>query len=111
VKINGSVQTLGSGYGTAGVHIFPDEEMIGFMYGGGGIFPLGVGNIEVQYTAGYDGVPEDLEIACSQAVALNYKRKATQDLKSKSTGGSGVSGTTAYRDWKLTPMIEAVLDS
>jgi hypothetical protein len=37
------------------------------------IFPIGVNNFRVQYTAGYTTIPEDLQEACAQLVAYHFR--------------------------------------
>jgi hypothetical protein len=37
------------------------------------IFPIGVNNFRVQYTAGYATIPEDLQEACAQLVAYHFR--------------------------------------
>ena len=39
---------------------------------GGPRFVKGILNINVQYTAGFHGTPADIQLACTQMVALNY---------------------------------------
>lgn len=74
-------------------------------------FPIGYGNISVNYSAGYASVPFDLQEATMRAVSQNYQRKDWIDLASKTlSAGGGASGTTRYRDWALEPMVERVLD-
>lgn len=38
----------------------------------GGVFPRGIANLEVSYVAGYDPIPEDLEQAVIELVALRF---------------------------------------
>jgi hypothetical protein len=73
-------------------------------------FPMGMGNIQVDYNAGYASVPWDLQEAAMKVVAQNYKRKDWVDQASKSlSAGSGMIGTTRYRDWAMPPEVENVL--
>jgi hypothetical protein len=37
------------------------------------IWPIGVNNFRVQYTAGYSTIPEDLQEACAQLVAYHFR--------------------------------------
>lgn len=110
VLVDGSPAAIAPGYGVAGVTIIEEKKGIGFGFGSSGRFTQGIANIQVIYQAGYDGVPVDLELAVREAVATNYKRRAWADLKSKSIAVQGTTGTTTYRDWKLTPQIEAIID-
>lgn len=66
-------------------------------------------NINVQYTAGYAGVPFDLAEMAMRVVGQNYKRRQWIDLASKSISAQGGTGTTRYRDWAMSPLDEKVL--
>ena len=67
-------------------------------------------NVNVQYTAGYAGVPPDLGEMAMRVVGQNYKRAQWIDLASKSlSSGGGGTGTTSYRDWALAPLDALVL--
>lgn len=68
-------------------------------------------NINVQYTAGYAGVPFDLAEMAMRVVGQNFKRRQWIDLASKTLSAQGGSGTTRYRDWALSPMDELVLQN
>ncbi len=111
VKINNVSQTISTSYGIPGLAITGNGKYIGFVHGAFGRFVKGIQTIQVDYSAGYDGVPADLEDACCEAVAIAVKRKAWLDLKSKSISVQGGAGTTSYRDWELPPHVERVLDS
>ena len=58
--------------------------------------------VAVSYTV--NAAPADLEYAIRCIVAINYKRKAWQDQKSRvvSAQGGGAA-TTSYRDWEMPP--------
>jgi hypothetical protein len=99
---------------TGGVNTFQNYPSTLPGYG----FTKGIGNVRVTYKAGYKeaepgfeytATPYDLELAVRKAVALQYKRRAWQDLRSKSISASGGSGTTTYRDWEIPPEIDRVL--
>lgn len=111
VMINGAAAIIAPGYGVSGISIIEKAKGIGFGFGSPGSFYEGIANIQVIYRAGYDYVPEDLEQAACEAVAINYKRKAHLDLKSHSISIQGGAGTTAYQSWALTPQIENVLNN
>ena len=87
------------GIGAFSTFPYPSSYISPYRYGKGPVFMIGQGNIEVVYSAGYSGVPYDLEYAVRCVVALNYKRKAWQDQASRSTSVQGASMTTAYRNW------------
>lgn len=76
--------------------------------GGCGGFSRGIQNINVQYAAGYDGAPPDIEMACRRQVATNYKRTEYRDMRSKVLGPAQ---TLNYRDWELAPEIERVIQN
>lgn len=64
-------------------------------------FAAGVQNVEVQYTAGFAGVPVDLEMAARKTVALNYKRRGWigQRMQALAQGG----GTVSFSTWEMDP--------
>lgn len=79
---------------------------------GGFVFvkdPLNPMNINVQYTAGFNGTPYDLIEMAVRVCATNYKRHQFLDLASVSISTGGGSGTTRYRDWGMTPLDERTL--
>lgn len=73
-------------------------------------FTRGLGNIIVDYNAGYTQVPFDLGEAAIKAIAINYRRREWADMASKSLSASPASATIRFRDWALPPEIVAVLD-
>jgi|SRR5271157_464083 len=76
-----------------------------------GGFARGQGNVLLVYNGGYAGVPFDLEYAVRSIVAINYKRKAWQDMKSRIVdGGNAGKATTIYRDWAWPPEYEKVIE-
>jgi len=56
-----------------------------------GVFPEGIGNIEITYTAGYAAVPADLEQACLDICALAWKERDRIGHVSKSLDGETVT--------------------
>lgn len=42
------------------------------------IWPVGVNNFRIQYTAGYTTIPEDVQEACAQLVAYNFRLDARE---------------------------------
>lgn len=56
-------------------------------------------NVNVQYTAGFSGVPEDLELMARKVVSLNYKRRGWIGQKSLSMANG--AGTTTYGTWEM----------
>jgi hypothetical protein len=69
---------------------------------------LGTQNIEVQYTAGFSGVPFDLEMVARKVVALNYKRR--QSIGQKSEAMAAGAGTVTFGDWEMDKQDQKVLD-
>lgn len=134
VMVNGISVQISLGYNLPGVYVDGGrrKESIGFRDSAGGIsssymypsvvaggkFLRGQANIQVVYRAGYaeaqtgfefTATPPDLEMAARKAVALNYKRKAWQDLRSKSLSAAGGAGTTSYYDWEFPPDVARVI--
>ena len=68
-----------------------------FMYGGG--FSPGIQNVEIVYTAGFNGVPPDLEMATRKTVALNYVRRGWIGQKSRALAQG--AGTVTYGTWEM----------
>jgi hypothetical protein len=64
-------------------------------YRGG--FSSGVQNVEIQYTAGFNGVPDDLEIVARKTAALNYKRRGWIGQKSQAMAAG--AGTISFGQW------------
>lgn len=102
VKINGQAQDISSGYGVQGITIVDDDKIIAFSYDSCGRFTRGIGNIQVIYRAGYNGVPLDLEKLSREVIARAVKRKAWLGMKSKSISVQGGTGSTQYVDYELS---------
>jgi hypothetical protein len=64
-------------------------------------FYEGIQNIYVDYTAGYNQTPHDIEECAKKVVHQNYKRPSWVDEMSRALAGGG--GTIRYRDWDLPP--------
>jgi len=62
-------------------------------------FVEGIQNVQVNYTAGFDGAPEDLEMCARKVVALNYKRR--QWIGQRSQAMAGGAGTVSYGTWEM----------
>lgn len=56
-----------------------------------GIFPRGVQNVVIQYTAGYANTPADISQACVEIVAAKYKRRTDIHISGKSINGESVT--------------------
>lgn len=121
VIAGGNTIPLSTGLTTPGYFIERSRKSIAFRSSGSRnpasygrifhyVFPEGIGNIQVDYTAGYEVVPPSLVEATMKAVAINYKRGEWIDLASKSLSTpQGGTGTTRYRDWSLPPEVRDVL--
>lgn len=78
----------------------------GFGFQGPGFTP-GIQNVEIVYTAGFNGTPEDLELAARKIVALNYKR--TGWIGQKSQAMAQGAGTVTYGTWEMDDQDRATL--
>lgn len=84
--------------------LYPQRVMYGRGGAWGGQFGrtgwnLGTQNIEVQYTAGFSGVPFDLEMVARKTCALNYKR--TQWIGQRAQAMAAGAGTVSYNTWEM----------
>lgn len=52
--------------------------------------PSGRQNIRVIYQGGYDSVPEDLSLACTQLVARIFNKRKSEGVSNESVGGASV---------------------
>jgi hypothetical protein len=115
--INGQPFTQSSGFGSRGWLIDQSAKSLVIRTGGRqsslgracGGFSEGVQNVEVGYHAGFSSVPADIVKACTQMVAINYKRSEWLDIASHSRGATGVSGSTSYRAWAIPPEVAGVI--
>ncbi len=80
-------------------------------------FTKGVGNVTVQYTAGYIGpnpgpatIPFDIEQACIELTALAFRQRSRIGDQSKTVGAGGGHETVAYFMQAMTPATRAILD-
>jgi hypothetical protein len=55
------------------------------------------------------GTPEDVRLACTQMVAVNYKRRQWIDQASQSMANG--AGTVSYRSWELPPEVVRVMNA
>lgn len=70
-------------------------------------FTLGTQNIEVQYTAGFNGIPFDLEMLARKIVGLNYRRRGWIGQKSQAMAMG--AGTVNYGTWEMDDQDQRVL--
>jgi len=73
------------------------------------VFPRGVLNVGVTYSAGYDGVPYDLNESCIQLVGQNYKRRGWIDQASIAMANAG--GTQTFRGWDVPPQVRKTINN
>lgn len=72
------------------------------------VWPVGVGNFRVQYTAGYSAVPDDVQEACAALTATWFQQRG-RDL---SLSAENVAGTYSYATAgvdRLPPRVRALL--
>jgi hypothetical protein len=81
-----------------------------FLRGGcrGWSFGEGLQNVQVVYSAGYAATPFDIEFACRQMVAVNYKRRQWIDQGSQMMANG--AGSVSYRSWELPPEVRSVME-
>jgi hypothetical protein len=72
-------------------------------------FQYGRLNIAVDYDAGYDTTPDDVQEAVIKQVAVKYTRRKNTDQESVALPGTG--GTTRFRSWELPPEVECVIQA
>lgn len=78
-----------------------------------GLYTFAAADNGKQVAASYSvsQAPADLELCARRTVAVAYKRRQWLDQASKTLGAQGASGTTRYRDWKLTPEDEVTMQN
>ncbi len=69
-------------------------------------FTKGIQTVNVQYTAGFNGTPYDIQNAAGQHVAAWYQRRQWIDQQSQNVSGVG---TTTYHKWPIPPEVEQVI--
>jgi hypothetical protein len=129
VQVSGVTVPQSTTYGIPGWVIDESAVSLAIREGGGGqspsftttyfaagvvtglYFAKGLQNVNIQYTAGFNGVPADVELACRQMVATNYKRRQWIDMKSLAMGPAAGGGQTTYRDWAVEPQVALVMNA
>lgn len=111
VDQDGKFITLRGGYNPT-VATFQNYRYQGGRYGyGAGVqgpgFCAGVQNVEIAYTAGFNGVPFDLEMAARKVVALNYKKRGWIGLRTQAMAAG--AGTVSYATWEMEPQDERTI--
>jgi hypothetical protein len=119
--VNGQSISAASGWGSVGWMIDQSKKSLVILSGvpqrtlgrapWGSGFTEGVQNVEVQYTAGFSRVPQDVVEKCTKMVAVNYRRTKWLDLASETMGSQGVTGTTSYRAWEIPPDVAKVISN
>lgn len=61
---------------------------------GGYRFDIGASNVYLEYTAGYDPIPNEIEQACIDLVSMRYRERDRIGLTSKSLAGESVTFNT-----------------
>jgi hypothetical protein len=77
-------------------------------YGVPSVFPRGILNVVISYSAGYDGIPFDINEACVQLIGQNYKRRGWIDEASRAFAAGG--GQTTYRNWDAPTQVRKVIN-
>jgi len=72
----------------------------------GGVFPEGVRNILVSYTAGYAAVPADIVRALLEQIGYVYRSRSRIGVKSQTVQGQ----TDAFHTEELLPSVLGILD-
>jgi hypothetical protein len=120
LQIGPTVMPLSTGFSSFGGAVGGTRDYIYINVGGGvtasfdtiypfsypyfcrNIFPPGIQNIFVTYTAGFPGgTPPDIYQFALETIALNYMRKNWIGLQSKAMANG--AGTTSYKDWEFNP--------
>lgn len=70
----------------------------------GQCLPMGSQNIIVQYTAGYDPVPADIQQACIELIARKYRERSRIGERSRSIGGIETVGYWAPTSFSMKDM-------
>lgn len=118
LQINGVSIPQSSGYGQAGFLIDGDAKSLAIQQGSAGAtanfsfqgwpwpqsgpyFQKGIQNILVNYSAGFEVTPFDVELASKQTVALTWQKKGRQDVASEAMAMG--AGTISFRNFTIPP--------
>jgi hypothetical protein len=101
VTLNGHAIPQSSGFGTAGWRLANRSIVLE-----GYSFAKGCANVQIDYTAGHQAVPADIDQACIETILLALERRSHIDVSSKSLAGETVSFITA----DLPPSARKALD-
>jgi hypothetical protein len=86
--------------------LYADEGIICLPYG---IFSKGRRNVEVAYTAGYSTIPEDLEQAVIEWIALKWHERQENRIGITNKGGN-VAGSLSFAQDDIPPEVRKILD-
>lgn len=75
----------------------------------GGVFPAGVGNVEVAYRAGYAAIPPDLAQAALEQAAMAFADSTAGGGRLGQSGRSLADGSVSYSAGGLLPQVKDVL--
>lgn len=89
VKVGGVLVPPSVGGSPGFVHTDTSVTLVG-----GYVFDLGASNVYLEYVAGYDPIPNEIEQACIDLVALRYRERDRIGLTSKSLAGESVTFNT-----------------
>lgn len=70
-------------------------------------FSRGLQNVVVNYTAGFDSTPNDLDLATCELVALKYNERKRQGVTSQTIAGQII----IYKQTDMPPSVQTVLDN
>ncbi|MFW5955766.1 MAG: hypothetical protein ACOCSK_03405, partial [Rhodothermales bacterium] len=70
---------------------FVIHENIGKLVRTSGVWPRGIQNIRVEYNAGYDPVPSQLQFAVLEVIDYNWRRLSSRSVGVRTMSGDGVS--------------------
>jgi hypothetical protein len=98
VLVEGEVIPLADDDGETGYWYSPGDCVLQLI--GGYVFPRGVGNVNVVWTAGYKPVPSDLEQLCIELVGTKYVWRKRIGESSKSLGGETVAYVRELTEWQ-----------
>ncbi|WP_018610248.1 phage head-tail connector protein [Uliginosibacterium gangwonense] len=71
------------------------------------VFRSGISNVRVDYTAGFEAIPADMQQACIETVALMFRRRDHLDVSSKALAGETIN----YIVDELTPSARRILSN
>lgn len=120
LTINGVSISASTGFGAPGYVIDQNGKSLSLRGGGAGsggpftftgwggsaagyYFSKGIQNVSVQYTAGFDSTPFDLQDGVEILVGVNYRRAPKREQASIAMAQG--AGTIAFRDWEIPPEV------